>query len=79
MPRTAVEGNNRMSLRIGADQKALLLRAVALERIATAAGSTAYIVTFTSDEDKVWSVHAAPALGGETPEPMPGSFSGPTH
>ncbi len=33
MPRTAVEDNNRMSLRIGAEQKALLLRAVALERI----------------------------------------------
>lgn len=30
MPRTAVEGNSRMSLRIRAEDKALLLRAVAL-------------------------------------------------
>lgn len=31
MPRTAVEGNNRMSLRIRAEEKAVLLRAVALK------------------------------------------------
>ncbi len=31
MPRTAVEDNNRMSLRIRAEEKALLLRAVALD------------------------------------------------
>ncbi len=30
MPRVAVEGNNRMSLRIPADEKAVLLRAAAL-------------------------------------------------
>ena len=30
MPRIAVENNSRMSLRIGAEEKALLLRAVAL-------------------------------------------------
>lgn len=30
MPRIAVEGNNRMSLRIRPEEKALLLRAVAL-------------------------------------------------
>jgi len=32
MPRLAVEDNNRMSLRIGAAEKALLLRAAALSR-----------------------------------------------
>ena len=32
MPRLAVEDNNRMSLRIPADEKALLLRAAALKR-----------------------------------------------
>ena len=32
MPRIAVEDNSRMSLRIGAEEKALLLRAVALDR-----------------------------------------------
>jgi uncharacterized protein (DUF1778 family) len=32
MPRAAVEANNRMSLRIRAEEKALLLRAVALQR-----------------------------------------------
>jgi uncharacterized protein (DUF1778 family) len=32
MPRIAVEDNSRMSLRIKADEKALLLRAVALQR-----------------------------------------------
>jgi uncharacterized protein (DUF1778 family) len=32
MPRIAVEDNNRMSLRIRAEEKALLLRAVALKR-----------------------------------------------
>jgi len=32
MPRVAVEDNSRMSLRIGAEEKALLLRAVALKR-----------------------------------------------
>jgi uncharacterized protein (DUF1778 family) len=32
MPRRAVEGNSRMSLRIRTEQKALLLRAVALQR-----------------------------------------------
>jgi len=31
MPRPAVEDNNRMSLRIRAEEKALLMRAVALE------------------------------------------------
>lgn len=31
MPRTAVEDNRRMSLRIRAEEKALLMRAVALE------------------------------------------------
>jgi uncharacterized protein (DUF1778 family) len=31
MPRIAIENNNRMSLRIGAQEKALLLRAVALD------------------------------------------------
>ena len=32
MPRVAVEDNSRMSLRIRAEEKAMLLRAVALER-----------------------------------------------
>ena len=32
MPRVAVEDNSRMSLRIGAEEKALLLRASALQR-----------------------------------------------
>jgi len=32
MPRIAVEDNNRMSLRIGGAEKALLLRAVALQQ-----------------------------------------------
>jgi len=32
MPRIAVEDNSRMSLRISPDEKALLLRAVALDR-----------------------------------------------
>jgi uncharacterized protein (DUF1778 family) len=32
MPRIAVEDNSRMSLRIKADEKALLLRAVAIQR-----------------------------------------------
>jgi len=32
MPRVAVEDNSRMSLRIGAEEKALLLRASALRR-----------------------------------------------
>lgn len=32
MPRTAVQDNSRMSLRIRAEEKALLLRAVALKR-----------------------------------------------
>ena len=32
MPRLAVEDNSRMSLRIGAKEKALLMRAVALKR-----------------------------------------------
>lgn len=32
MPRIAVEDNSRMSLRVRADEKALLLRAVALQR-----------------------------------------------
>lgn len=32
MPRTAVEANNRVSLRIRAEEKALLLRAVALQQ-----------------------------------------------
>jgi uncharacterized protein (DUF1778 family) len=32
MPRIAVEDNNRMSLRIRSDEKALLLRAVALKQ-----------------------------------------------
>jgi uncharacterized protein (DUF1778 family) len=31
MPRIAIEDNSRMSLRIGAEEKALLLRAVALK------------------------------------------------
>ncbi len=31
MPRIAVENNSRMSLRIGAEEKALLMRAVALK------------------------------------------------
>lgn len=32
MPRVAVESNQRMSFRIGAEEKSLLLRAAALER-----------------------------------------------
>ncbi len=32
MPRTAVEDSNRLSLRIRADEKSLLMRAVALKR-----------------------------------------------
>lgn len=32
MPRTAVEDNSRMSVRIAAEEKAILLRAVALQR-----------------------------------------------
>ena len=32
MPRAATEANNRMSLRIGVSEKALLMRAVALEQ-----------------------------------------------
>ncbi len=32
MPRIAVEDNNRMSLRVGAEDKAMLLRAAALKR-----------------------------------------------
>ena len=32
MPRAAVESNNRMSLRIGAAEKSILMRAVALKR-----------------------------------------------
>ena len=32
MPRVALEDNSRMSLRVRADEKALLMRAVALER-----------------------------------------------
>ena len=32
MPRVAVQDNSRMSLRIGAEEKAMIMRAVALER-----------------------------------------------
>lgn len=44
--------------------------------INTPTGPRSFTVTFASEGGDNWSVHSAPTLLGEDPDPMPSSFAG---
>ena len=43
--------------------------------IGTSTGERSFTVTFTSEAEGHWSVHAAPSQPPNSPEPMPASFA----
>lgn len=43
--------------------------------VTTSTGTSSFTVTFTSEGGNNWSVHSAPTVVSENPQPMPSSFA----